>query len=402
MRIRKKLWNNDAEPILVIMVVLMVLGTINVFSSSFVLGTTDYNNPYHFLRRHVLVMAAGLVCFFIFRRVNYRRWQPLKGFLMLGVIGLTFGALVAVLIPSIGLEVNGARRWLFGAQPAELAKLVSLMLASSTLAARIRRGKANSLGNALNAQYGIIFLMAVLIELEPDMGTAAIVLGVPLIMAMVAGMSAKYVLGLLSLALAAIVVAVNIQPYRMARIKVWFDPWADAQGMGYQTVQSLSTIGSGGFWGMGLGEGVSKYAYLPEAHTDFAFAIFSQEHGYMGNLLVFLLLALLILFCVRIANRAPDEYGQMLATGIMVLIAGQAVANIMMVGGVLPVVGVPLPFISYGGSSLIVTMMAMGMLLNICDHGRKADGGEHSPVGPKRDRESVAAKEERPRLRLVK
>lgn len=402
MRIRKKLWNNDAEPILVIMVVLMVLGTINVFSSSFVLGTTDYNNPYHFLRRHVLVMAAGLVCFFIFRRVNYRRWQPLKGVLMLGVIGLTFGALVAVLIPSIGLEVNGARRWLFGAQPAELAKLVSLMLASSTLAARIRRGKANSLGNALNAQYGIIFLMAVLIELEPDMGTAAIVLGVPLIMAMVAGMSAKYVLGLLSLALAAIVVAVNIQPYRMARIKVWFDPWADAQGMGYQTVQSLSTIGSGGFWGMGLGEGVSKYAYLPEAHTDFAFAIFSQEHGYMGNLLVFLLLALLILFCVRIANRAPDEYGQMLATGIMVLIAGQAVANIMMVGGVLPVVGVPLPFISYGGSSLIVTMMAMGMLLNICDHGRKADGGEHSPVGLKRDRESVAAKEERPRLRLVK
>ena len=338
MRIRKKIWNNDAEPIIAIMVVLMVLGTINVFSSSFVLGTTDYENPYHFLRRHVLVMLAGLVLFFAFRRINYRRWRPLQGPLMLAVIAATFLSLVGVLV--IGTEVNGAKRWLFGAQPAELAKLVSLMLASSTLSTRIRQGKADSLFNAFNPKYILIVIMAVLIELEPDMGTAAIVLGVPLIMAVVAGMSFKYVLGLLGMVAFAIVVLVNVQPYRMARLKVWFDPWADAQGMGYQTVQSLSTIGSGGFWGMGLGEGVSKYEYLPEAHTDFAFAIFSQEHGYMGAFMVFMLLALLVLLCVRIANRAPDEFGQMLAMGIMVLIAGQAIANIMMVGGLLPVVGV--------------------------------------------------------------
>ncbi len=372
MRIRKKIWNNDAEPIIAIMVVLMVLGTINVFSSSFVLGTTDYENPYHFLRRHVLVMLAGLVLFFVFRRINYRRWRPLQGPLMLGIIATTFLSLVGVLV--IGTEVNGAKRWLFGAQPAELAKLVSLMLAASTLSARIKRGKANSLYNVWNLKYGIIFIMAGLIELEPDLGTAAIVVGVPLIMAVVAGMSFKYVLWLLGAVVMAVTIMVNLQPYRMARLKVWFDPWADAQGMGYQTVQSLSTIGSGGFWGMGLGEGVSKYEYLPEAHTDFAFAIFSQEHGYMGAFMVFLLLALLVLFCVRIANRAPDEFGQMLATGIMVLIAGQAIANIMMVGGLLPVVGVPLPFISYGGSSLIVTMVAMGMLLNICDHGNSSIG----------------------------
>ena len=391
MRIRKKLWNNDAEPILVIMVVLMVLGTINVFSSSFVLGTTDYNDPYHFLTRHLMVMVGGVVLFFCFRKINYRRWQSLRG-LMFWVILVTLLALVGVLIPSLGTEVNGARRWLFGFQPAELAKLISLMLASSTLVARIKRGKANSWGNVVNPQYGLILLMAILIELEPDMGTAAIVLGVPLIMAVVAGMSPKYVIGLIGSVVMVVVVAVNIQPYRMARLKVWFDPWADAQGMGYQTVQSLSTIGSGGFWGMGLGEGVSKYAYLPEAHTDFAFAIFSQEHGYMGNLLVFLLLALLILFCVRIANRAPDEYGQVLAMGIMVLIAGQAVANIMMVGGILPVVGVPLPFISYGGSSLMVTMMAMGMLMNICDHGKDR----------RKDTPEEKTQETKPRLRLVK
>lgn len=395
MRIRKKIWNNDAEPIIVIMVVLMVLGTINVFSSSFVLGTTDYENPYHFLRRHAIVMAAGLFLFFVFRKINYRRWRPLQGPLMLAFIATTFLSLVAVLV--VGTEVNGARRWLFGAQPAELAKLVSLMLAASTLSSRIKRGKADSIFNVVNPKYGIIVLMAVLIELEPDMGTAAIVLGVPLIMAVVAGMSMKYVMGLLGLVAVAVVALVCLQPYRMARVKVWFDPWADAQGMGYQTVQSLSTIGSGGFWGMGLGEGVSKYEYLPEAHTDFAFAIFSQEHGYMGAFMVFLLLALLVLLCVRIANRAPDEFGQMLATGIMVLIAGQAIANIMMVGGLLPVVGVPLPFISYGGSSLIVTMVAMGMLLNICDHGRTQrenyDGPEMAEKEPK---------DNKAHLRLVK
>lgn len=216
-------------------------------------------------------------------------------------------------------------------------------------------------------------------------------------MAVVAGMSFKYVLGLLGLVALAITILVNLQPYRMARLKVWFDPWADAQGMGYQTVQSLSTIGSGGFWGMGLGEGVSKYEYLPEAHTDFAFAIFSQEHGYMGAFMVFLLLGMLVLFCVRIANRAPDEFGQMLATGIMVLIAGQAIANIMMVGGLLPVVGVPLPFISYGGSSLIVTMVAMGMLLNICDHGKK-QSDDYKDTGAA-DRE---IKDNKAHLRLVK
>ena len=377
MRIRKKIWNNDAEPIIVIMVVLMVLGTINVFSSSFVLGTTDYENPYHFLRRHVMVMVVGLMLFFAFRKINYRRWRPLKGPLMLAVIAATFLSLAAVLV--VGTEVNGARRWLFGAQPAELAKLVSLMLAASTLSARIKKGRAASIFNVVNAQYGIILIMALLIELEPDMGTAAIVLGVPLIMAVVAGMSFKYVLGLFGMVAMAVVIMVNVQPYRMARLKVWFDPWADAQGMGYQTVQSLSTIGSGGFWGMGLGEGVSKYEYLPEAHTDFAFAIFSQEHGYMGAFMVFLLLALLVLLCVRIANRAPDEFGQMLAMGIMVLIAGQAIANIMMVGGLLPVVGVPLPFISYGGSSLMVTMVAMGMLLNICDHGKNHGDAHERP-----------------------
>jgi cell division protein FtsW len=163
-------------------------------------------------------------------------------------------------------------------------------------------------------------------------------------------------------------------------------------------VQSLSTIGSGGFLGMGLGSGVSKYDYLPEAHTDFAFAIFCQEHGFLGAMLIFFLLAVLLLYCIRIANKAADEFGQMLALGIMLLILGQGIANVAMVGGLLPVVGVPLPFISYGGSSLIVTMCAMGILLNVCDHS-KDDNIEEQTESPPRERKKIESK---PDLHLVK
>ena len=162
------------------------------------------------------------------------------------------------------------------------------------------------------------------------------------------------------------------QPYRMERIKVTFDPWSDAQNIGYQTVQSLSAIGSGELTGMGLGVGVSKYDYLPEAHTDFAFAIFCQENGFLGAIFVFLLFAALAVYSARVANKAMDAYGQVLSMGIMLLIVGQAIANLLMVGGILPVVGVPLPFISYGGTSLIITLSAMGILVNIGRQGDKA------------------------------
>jgi cell division protein FtsW len=239
------------------------------------------------------------------------------------------------------------------------------MLAASTLSARIKRGKANSLYNVWNLKYGIIFIMAGLIELEPDLGTAAIVVGVPLIMAVVAGMSFKYVLWLLGAVVMAVTIMVNLQPYRMARLKVWFDPWADAQGMGYQTVQSLSTIGSGGFWGMGLGEGVSKYEYLPEAHTDFAFAIFCQEWGYVGALFLiacFLILAR-ALFCI--AMNTKDRKGYLLVAGSTLFLIGQSAANMAMVTGVLPVIGVPLLFISYGGTSLLANMFALGLVVSV-------------------------------------
>ena len=390
MRIRKTLWTNDAEPVIVIMVLLLVLGTLNVFSSSFVLATTDYDNPYYFLQKHIVMLAVGLVAFIFCRRFNYLRWR----YLMPGMVVFILISLVAVLL--VGTEVNGARRWLYaggvGFQPAEFAKLAALLLMAAYLAARRKRGLKPSV---FNLQLGIIGIMAVLTELEPDMGTAAIIFGVPFLMLVTAGAPLRQLVPFASVGAVALVGLMFLQPYRMERIKVMFDPWADAQGKGYQTVQSLSTIGSGGFWGMGLGSGVSKYDYLPEAHTDFAFAIFCQEHGFVGAMLVLLLMAVLLLYCVRIANRAADEFGQMLALGIMLLILGQGIANVAMVSGMLPVIGVPLPFISYGGSSLIVSMCAMGILLNVCDHGQ---GPEKEEAPEPRERKI----EKKPDLRLVK
>ncbi len=357
---KKKFWNNDTEAIIGIMVVLLILGTINVFSSSFIIAEAEFDSPYFFLKRHIINIIIGFVAFAVCFRVDYHKWRGIMPFVLL----FTLLALILVLI--IGPVVNGARRWLpLGIaqfQPAEMAKLVAIMIMAAYLAMQV---KAKREIKFVTAQMGIIGVMAFLTEQEPDMGTASIILGIPLIMLVVAGLHWKKVLALVGAAVVGIILLILRQPYRLERLKVTYDPWSDAQNYGYQTVQSLSAIGSGELTGMGLGVGVSKYDYLPEAHTDFAFAIFCQENGFLGAIFVFLLFAALTVYAARVASRARDEYGQILSMGIMVFVVGQAVANLLMVGGMLPVVGVPLPFISYGGTSLIVTMASIGILANI-------------------------------------
>lgn len=392
--VRKKFWNSDMEAVFGVMLVLLVLGTVNVFSSSFVDAELRYDDAYFFLRRHLISMTVGIVAFFLGARLDYHRWRSW----MPWVLTLTFLALAAVFV--VGPEVNGARRWLplpvMQVQPAEGAKVVAIMLAAAAMAAQARHKARVS---PLNLQYACIVLMAVLVEKEPDMGTACVIAGVPIILYLVAArLSLRNVLimaGVLAVGVAFFVMA---QPYRLERVRVLWDPWQDAQNIGYQTVQSLSTIGSGEFLGMGLGVGVSKYDYLPEAHTDFAFAIFCQENGYLGALFVVILYTALAVYGVRIAQKASDLYGQLLAFGIVVLIVGQAAVNMLMVGGVFPVVGVPLPFISYGGTSLIVTMFSVGILVSI---GRI---GEVARRDRERAREKQQAEAEKPRrsLRLVR
>lgn len=356
----KKFWNNEMEAIIGIMFVLIILGTINVFSASFIKADLEQGTPYHYLWRQGANLAVGLVAFIICFRCDYRLWRRYTPFI------LAFTMLSLILVLLIGPEVNGAKRWLgYGAlrfQPAEIAKLVAIMIAAAYLARQVRHNLEIKI---FTPQMGLIAVMFALTEIEPDMGTACIILGVPLIMLIVAGLDRQKVYMMSGAALVGAIAMILRNPYRLNRLKIVLDPWSDAQNYGYQTVQSLSAIGSGELTGMGLGVGMSKYEYLPEAHTDFAFAIFCQENGFLGAIFVLLLFAALAVYATRIAAKARDEFGQMLSIGIMILIVGQAIGNLLMVGGMFPVVGIPLPFISYGGTSLIVTMAAMGILANI-------------------------------------
>lgn len=359
--IETRFWTSDVEAVIGIMLVLLILGTINVFSSSFILAESEYETPYFFLKRHLANMIIGISAFLTCVFVDYHRWRNW----MILTLGGTIIALILVLI--VGQEINGAKRWLnlvvFTFQPAEIAKLIAIMIEASYLAMKVQQKKLADIRD--NYPFWIILVMGALTELEPDMGTMCIIVGIPIIMNIVAGLHEKQLIALPAFLVVGTIILFLLQPYRIARLKVAFDPWSDAQNVGYQTVQSLSAIGSGELTGMGLGIGVSKYEYLPEAHTDFAFAIFCQENGFLGAMFVFMLFAALAIYSARVANKAPDSYGQILSLGIMILIIGQAIANLLMVGGMMPVVGVPLPFISYGGTSLIVSMAAMGILVNI-------------------------------------
>ena len=392
MRTRYTLFKSETEPIVIVMAILLVTGTINVFSSSYVLAAMNFENPYYFLQRHLQWLLLGTVACWLCRRINYQR---LRGLMFIG-LGINLFLLVAVLF--IGTTVNGAQRWIslgpLSFQPAEFAKLMGVLMGSFSISAVLakERFRMDRDWPRVAIPFGAILLMAFLVYREPDFGTACIVFGVPLFMALVLLVPPRrWVLILIPVALAALAIG-TLQPYRMKRMEVWLDPWSDARNAGYQMVQSLSTIGSGGIFGMGFGDGVSKYEYLPEAHTDFAFAIFSQEHGFFGVLLIFFLFAVLLVASIRVATRAKDTFGQVLALGIIFLVVGQALANLAMVAGLLPVVGVPLPFISYGGSSLIVTMAGMGMLLGIADRSKDAPPvkqKKHEPPEIRRSRMHV-------------
>ena len=360
--IPKKLaiWSNDHEAVIWIMVMLLIAGSVNIFSSTFVMAEDEGSSPYFYLLKHLVIMGAGGLCFFLCYWVDYHRWRDILVPITLVIMAM----LVYVL--GFGTAVNGAKRWIyigsFSVQPAEFAKICSVMIEAYYLSYCIPKRQAFKL---IQSQHIMLMILAALVELEPDMGTMMIILGVPLLMLIVAGLDVGKIKNLIFIAVAAATALCIYQPYRLQRIKVMLDPWADAQGMGYQTVQSITAIGSGGFWGMGLGEGLAKYAYLPEAHTDFAFAVFCQENGFLLAAGLIILYGLLGFFGARIAKNAYDAYGQVLAGGLVILICLQAVINMFMVSGFLPVIGVPLPFISYGGCSLLVSMAALGILVNI-------------------------------------
>lgn len=372
-------WASPGEAVFYIILMLFAIGTINVFSASFVLAGQLLNDSFFFLKRHLVAFAFGLAGLAVVARVDYRQIKRYLPFFVLAVLVM----LLAVHFG--GVDANGAKRWLrlgIKFQPSEFAKLAAVLMAAAYIGPRLEAGRKVTVFSWPVVVTGV---MGFLVLRQPDMGTAVVIVGLCLILYLMSGIPKRQVYGLMFCGAMATVYLVYAAAYRAERIMAWLDPWSYEQTSGYQTVQALLAIGSGSMFGTGLGVGASKFYYLPEAHTDFAFAVLCQEMGFAGAALVLGLFALLAWYGIKTALHASDGFGMIVAAGATFMIVGQAVGNIAMVSGLLPVTGIPLPFISFGGTSLVVNLLAAGLLISV---GRRAGGSEPEPAREKEKKES--------------
>lgn len=340
---------------------LLGIGLIMVFSSSSVIANIRYGDAYYFFKRQVLWAFVGVVTMMVTMKINYHR---LKGF-VLPLAVIAFITLILVITP-LGIDTKGSSRWLgvgiMSFAPSELAKLAVVMFLAKIMDGNLDKLKTRT---GILPYLGILAVVCGLIMMQPDLGTAFAIAGTFFFMLMAAGAKWSHLTMLALSGVAAIGAAIAVAPYRMERFMAFLDPWKYASDEGFQIIQSLYALGSGGLFGAGLGQSRQKFFYIPEVHSDFIFAILGEELGFIG---VALVLALFILFAWRgfkIAINAPDTFGSLLAAGLTIMITFQAAINIGVVSGALPVTGITLPFISHGGSSLFFTMIGVGLLLNI-------------------------------------
>ena len=372
------LFKNDLQGMLLPILLITIIGSVNIFSATYISSIYENTGLLGYFTKHMGFLLFSMAIGVVLYRYDYRQLQ--KPHMLQRIMIVTLIGMVLVLVA--GSVINGARRWIVigpvSIQPSEFAKLAAIIWTSAKLSTMRKWGKARYNNPLTNLQgyvgervgymlpmlvWPIIF--AVLTILQPDMGTTVLIFGFSFILIYLAGFDGRFFGGAFAVAGVIGFIAARMSPYRWERIQSWFDPWPHAQDMGYQTVQGLLAVGSGGILGEGFMQGTSKYFYLPEAHTDFAFAVWAQEMGFVGAVFVVLLVAAFTYFGFRIANKSRDEFGRWLAMGITLLISGQALFNIAMVCGIMPVTGVPLPFISYGGSSLLMNFMAIGLLARV-------------------------------------
>jgi cell division protein FtsW len=344
---------------------LICVSVVMVYSASAALAFDRYGQAYLFLTKQALWTALGLASLAVAMRIDYRTYRN-EAFIwcLTGVVGVL---LVLVLFST---SVNGARRWFnmggLGIQPSEFAKVAAILFTALTLERRMHR--IDELSYSLLPIGIIVGAMSGLILLQPDLGTALSLLLIVTTMVFAAGLHYRYLLGAALAVLPVLYFVIMSAPYRQRRVLAFWNPWADPLGEGFQVIQSLIAVGTGGVFGRGLMEGVQKLFFLPEPHTDFIFAVIGEELGLVGATTV------LICFCViawrglRIAMRAPDGFGSFLALGLTTMIAVQALVNISVVLGLLPTDGIPLPLVSSGGSSLLVSLLGVGVLLNVSQH----------------------------------
>ena len=372
------LFKNDLQGMLLTVLLITIIGSVNIFSATYISSIYENAGLWGYFGKHMaflfLSMAAGIILY----RYDYRQLQ--KPHMLQRIMFIVLAGMVLVLL--IGAVINGARRWIVigpvSIQPSEFAKLAALIWTAAKLSTMRKWSERRHISfltdwkGYFKQRIFYIFpllvwpiIFAALTLKQPDMGTAVLTVGFSFLLVYLSGFDGKFFGGTFVVAGFLGFVAARSSPYRWERIQSWFDPWPHAQDMGYQTVQGLLAVGSGGFLGEGFMQGTSKYFYLPEAHTDFAFAVWAQEMGFLGAVLVVVLVSAFTYYGFRIANKARDDFGRWLAMGITLLISGQALFNIAMVCGIMPVTGVPLPFVSYGGSSLLMNFMAIGLLASV-------------------------------------
>lgn len=366
--------------LLIITIVLALVGLVMVFSASAVVAGNRFHDPGYFLKRQLAWLAFGFLLLHLASHIDYVWWKRLS----IPLLGLTVVLLVMVLIPSLGVSAKGARRWLrlgpISVQPAEIAKLVAVMYLAAYLAKKEDRltGFLSGLAPALL----IIGVLGGLVLLEPDLGTVVVMGSVAIGLLFLGGARLSHLLSLGLCAVPVVLVLVLSSSYRRQRLMTFLAPWKDASDAGFQITQSFLAFGSGGLFGVGLGEGKQKLFFLPEAHTDFVLALVGEELGLMGTGVIILLFALFAIRGFQVAARARMPFGRYLGMGITLLIGVQALINACVVTGLLPTKGLTLPFVSYGGSSLVTCMFGVGILLNISrdrqtgreDGGRRGEG----------------------------
>jgi cell division protein FtsW len=342
---------------------LLALGMAMIFTASNLMALAQYSDAYFFLKRQGLYALLGLGALFLGRSIDYhhyKRW-------VYPILLLSLFSLVLVFAPVIGGKVRGAARWLHlgpvNLQPSEFAKLAMVLFMAFSLSRKQEKIKYFAIGFLPHMLVAGLFIALIL--KEPDFGTSVTLLTIVFIMLFVGGTRLTHILLSLSACIPLGVWMVLRDPKKFARILSFMDPWKHGQDVGYQLKQSLLAIGSGGLWGLGPGQSRAKLFYLPDCHTDFILAIFTEEMGFWGFLLVLSLFAILICRGIRLSLKAPDAFGSYLALGLTLMIGLPALINMGVVSGILPTKGLSLPFLSYGGSGLLVNLLAVGILLNI-------------------------------------
>lgn len=358
--------SKDGKLLLILVVILSLFGLIMIYSASSIWANYKFNDPFKFVKAQGLFFLLGIFLIFFIKKIDPNKFYNYSNVILL----VSFILLILVLIPGIGTVRNGSRSWFkvgpFGIQPSEFAKIGLIIYVSKYL-----KNNQRNIKNIIKGVFPLLFVIGIfflLILLEPDFGTGMVMVLSLVGIIFISGVKASFFLKIGLIGLIMIAGLIIVAPYRMARIVSFLNPWSDPLGSGYQIIQSLYAIGPGGLLGQGFLKSRQKNFYLPEPQTDFIFSIISEELGFMGVLFTSFMLGAIFYLCIKISMKQSDLFLKYLSFGLSFALIAQALLNLMVVVGLIPVTGVTLPFLSYGGSSLLISMASIGIVLGINEH----------------------------------